>query len=68
MYEPKEYFEKNYWLGGNELVIMGQYNVLYNNYVVRERYEEYNIVYRGTYKDCVDYCEKARLAYLYGLY
>lgn len=29
--EPKEFFKKNYWLGGNELVILGQYNVRYKN-------------------------------------
>lgn len=66
--EPKEYFERNYWVCGNELVIIGQYNVRYNNHVVRERYEGYDIVYRGTYKECVKYCENRYNEYLESLF
>lgn len=45
---------KNFYLGGNQLVIR------YENgtHRVFEEYQNYKEVYNGTFEECVKYCEK----------
>lgn len=50
---------KNFWLGDNELII----NFNEGHCRVLERYENYNIVFVGNYKECEEYCEKRVIEY-----
>ena len=49
----------NFWLGSNELVIVDR------GYPCRivERYEDYDVVFIGTYQQCYEYCMKRELDY-----
>lgn len=50
----------NFWLGNNELIIVerkGAYHVL-------ESYENYESVFVGTYKECLEYCKNLEIAYM----
>lgn len=50
---------KNVWLGNNQLGIR-----FYNGkWVVREDYENWEIVFSGTYEECEAYCEKRWVSY-----
>lgn len=50
---------ENFWLGGNELII----NFDGKNCKVLERYENYNIVFAGSYEKCKKYCENRVVEY-----
>lgn len=42
------------YLGGNQLFIRFENGT----HVVRERYENYEVVFQGNYVECVRYCQK----------
>lgn len=49
----------NTWLGSNELVIITAGDTAY----VRERHEDWSIVFSGSYEGCQKYCEERYLDY-----
>lgn len=52
--------ENNFWLGANELCIVyrnGKYHVI-------EEYENWESVYQGEYKKCLEYCKQREIDYL----
>lgn len=54
----------NFWLGNNELVIVegkGTHHVL-------EGFEDYESVFTGNYKACLDYCKKREIDYMESLF
>lgn len=54
----------NFWLGSNQLVIVegkGTHRVL-------EAFEDYESVFTGNYKSCLDYCKKRENDYMESLF
>ena len=50
---------ENMWLGNNQLGIR-----FYNGqWVVREDYEDWAVVFSGSYNECVDYVQKRWVSY-----
>lgn len=45
----------NFWLGDNEIVIVA---CEHTKYKVIEKYEEWKVVFKGTYEECREYCKK----------
>lgn len=50
---------KNIWLGSDELVIIKRHGTCH----VLEKDEDYDIVFGGNYKQCLEYLEKRRAEY-----
>lgn len=53
-------YVQNYYVGGNQMVIVyreGTHHVL-------EEYEDYEIVFTGTFAQCLEYCDQRNLKYL----
>lgn len=50
---------ENMWLGNNQLGI--RYND--GRWVVKEDYEDWSVVFSGTYEECKSYCEKRWVSY-----
>ena len=50
----------NFWLGSNELCIIYRDG----RHLVVERYMDYDVVFDGTYADCLDYCKSREIEYL----
>ena len=53
-------YVQNYYIGANQLVIVyrdGSHRVL-------EEYEDYGVVFMGTFGQCLEYCKQRELSYL----
>lgn len=50
---------ENMWLGNNQLGI--RYND--GRWVVKEDYEDWSVVFSGTYEECKAYCEERWVSY-----
>ena len=50
---------ENMWLGNNQL------SIRYSNgrWVVKEDYEDWSVVFSGTYEECKAYCEERWVSY-----
>lgn len=51
------------WVGNQELIIVCDGGTC----VVRDLWENYNIVFRGSYENCYAYCKQLERAYLESL-
>lgn len=50
---------QNFWLGGNELIIV----YINGTHHVVEAYEDYNSVFTGDFKKCLEYCKNREIEY-----
>lgn len=56
--------QDNIWLGGQELLIRYREGV----FVVLDSYEDYEVVFKGTYAKCRAYCEQCWIEYQESLF